>query len=220
MDAPISPVLLLGLVLDKLPVQLVQPVLDGLLRAVLHWHPDCLDRMEEWSQARVLIDPIDLPIAILLLPNPARPSLQVIRKEKAIEVDAIVRGSLETLVALAEGQADGDTLFFSRELIIEGDTEVVLALRNAIDAAAIDLVEDIAKALGPLGYPFRAAAGTGSKVAGQLRKDMEKVGAAVMAPALRRSDSQAFRIEKLEEEVRLLRRQRVRSSRHSETAHE
>lgn len=220
MNTPISPVLFLGLILDKLPVRLVQPVLDGLLRIVLRSHPGCLDRMGEWGQARVLIDPIDLPFTILLRPNSSQPSLLAVRKEETVEADAIIRGSLVTLIDLAEGRVDGDTLFFSRELVVEGDTEVVLALRNAVDDAGIDIVGDIATALGPLGHPFRVAARTGSRIVNRLHHDLTTLGSAVIAPALRQSDAQALRIAQLEEELKTLRLKRQRPMRHAETSHE
>jgi len=40
---------------------------------------------------------------------------------------------------MVDGTYDGDALFFSRDLSIEGDTEAVLALRNAIENADLDL---------------------------------------------------------------------------------
>jgi len=39
---------------------------------------------------------------------------------------------------MIDGTYDGDALFFSRDLVIEGDTEAVLALRNAIENAELN----------------------------------------------------------------------------------
>jgi len=47
------------------------------------------------------------------------------------------------------GTWDGDALFFSRDLMIEGDTSAALALRNAIDDAELDLSVEIAGLGGP-----------------------------------------------------------------------
>ncbi len=44
---------------------------------------------------------------------------------------------------MMHGTLDGDALFFSRDLAVEGDTSSVLALRNAIDDAELDLAEEI-----------------------------------------------------------------------------
>ncbi|MEW5865075.1 MAG: SCP2 sterol-binding domain-containing protein [Pseudomonadota bacterium] len=48
--------------------------------------------------------------------------------------DVTVRASPADYVALALGREDPDTLFFSRRLVIEGDTALGLAVKNALDA--------------------------------------------------------------------------------------
>jgi predicted lipid carrier protein YhbT len=70
------------------------------------------------------------------------------------------------LLGLVHGVYDGDALFFSRDLVIEGDTEAVLALRNAIDNEEIDLAKEAAGLFGPLE----------SLAAGPARKLAELVG--------------------------------------------
>ena len=152
---PFSPVLLLGLALKaRLRPSLLQPVFDAMLRVVRRRHPDILERMEHYADAVVCIDPTDLPFMLLLEPNPAEPRLTVRRDVDPAEVSATVRGPLETLIALAEGRVDGDALFFSRQLLVDGDTEVVVALRNAIviiNLVFIDAVFHEKKRPGKLG---------------------------------------------------------------------
>jgi predicted lipid carrier protein YhbT len=48
--------------------------------------------------------------------------------------DVTVRASLADYLALALRREDPDTLFFTRRLVLEGDTELGLALKNALDA--------------------------------------------------------------------------------------
>lgn len=48
--------------------------------------------------------------------------------------DLTVRARLSDYAALALRREDPDTLFFSRRLVLEGDTELGLALKNALDA--------------------------------------------------------------------------------------
>lgn len=60
-----------------------------------------------------------------------------------------------TLAQLAQGGGDGDALFFSRDITIEGDTEAVLALRNALDDSNLDIIHDSLGALGFWGSPLR-----------------------------------------------------------------
>lgn len=203
---PFSPVLLLGLALKPLRPSLLQPVFDATLKAVRRRHPDILERMEPYAAAVVCIDPTDLPFMLLLEPDPAEPRLTVRRDVDPAEVSATVRGPLETLIALAEGRVDGDALFFSRQLVVEGDTEVVVALRNAIDGAGIDLMDDIATALGPFGRPLRAVAGAAFGLLGRLRDDVETLRQAAIAPALQGADLQSARIAELEAEVKALRK--------------
>jgi predicted lipid carrier protein YhbT len=50
--------------------------------------------------------------------------------------DVTVRASLSDYLALALRREDPDTLFFTRRLVVEGDTELGLALKNALDALA------------------------------------------------------------------------------------
>ena len=48
--------------------------------------------------------------------------------------EATIRGSLSAFKTLAERNQDPDQLFFQRRLVIEGDTELGLALKNLLDS--------------------------------------------------------------------------------------
>lgn len=48
--------------------------------------------------------------------------------------EATIRGSLAAFKTLAERKQDPDQLFFQRRLVIEGDTELGLALKNLLDS--------------------------------------------------------------------------------------
>lgn len=48
--------------------------------------------------------------------------------------EATIRGSLGAFKTLAERKQDPDQLFFQRKLVIEGDTELGLALKNLLDS--------------------------------------------------------------------------------------
>jgi predicted lipid carrier protein YhbT len=50
--------------------------------------------------------------------------------------DVTIRASLSDYLALALRRQDPDSLFFSRRLVIEGDTALGLILKNALDAFA------------------------------------------------------------------------------------
>ncbi|GGC60400.1 ubiquinone anaerobic biosynthesis accessory factor UbiT [Marinobacter halophilus] len=53
--------------------------------------------------------------------------------------EATIRGSLIAFKTLAERRQDPDQLFFQRRLIIEGDTELGLGLKNLLDSLEWDL---------------------------------------------------------------------------------
>ena len=53
--------------------------------------------------------------------------------------EATIRGSLAAFKTLAERRQDPDQLFFQRRLVIEGDTELGLALKNLLDSLEWDL---------------------------------------------------------------------------------
>ncbi|WP_417531777.1 ubiquinone anaerobic biosynthesis accessory factor UbiT [Marinobacter lipolyticus] len=48
--------------------------------------------------------------------------------------EATIRGSLNAFRILAERRQDPDQLFFQRRLVIEGDTELGLGLKNLLDS--------------------------------------------------------------------------------------
>lgn len=58
--------------------------------------------------------------------------------------DVRVRATALGFIKLARGDEDPDRLFFERELVIDGDTELGLVLKNALDA------------IGPLWRPARS----------------------------------------------------------------
>lgn len=48
--------------------------------------------------------------------------------------DVSIRGNLKSFVLLAAQKEDPDTLFFQRDLIIEGDTDLGLRIKNLLDS--------------------------------------------------------------------------------------
>jgi predicted lipid carrier protein YhbT len=129
------------------PLSLVGARLTGLLA---ERHPALFSRLGEQANKVFLIDPTDLPFVFVLKPRASRPALSALRRDEAVAWDARIAGPLAALIGLVHGAYDGDALFFSRDLSIEGDTEAVLALRNAIDNEELDLVRETTAIFGPL----------------------------------------------------------------------
>lgn len=142
--------------LARLPVPVLQFAFDMGVAALSERHPSFLERLRDFSGARILIEPKEAPFGLLLVLGepPGRLSLVVARRGERFT--ARIRGPSYALLDLLEGSVDGDALFFQRDLAISGDTGAIVALRNAVDSEEIDLVEDLVAALGPLRGPARA----------------------------------------------------------------
>jgi predicted lipid carrier protein YhbT len=134
---------------------LAESVLNGLARLLARRHSTVLERLADFAGASCLIVPHDLPYPLLLTLQapPAAPHLRFATPADATQARATIRADMLTLLQLLEGKLDGDALFFSRDLVVEGDMEVVVALRNAVDDAGIDLVADVVSLLGPFSSP-------------------------------------------------------------------
>ncbi len=143
---PKYPALLAPLrVLAALPATrgLASALFSRCLASVLARHPGLLVRLGPAAGQRFLLDAPDLPDLLLLQPGAGRISVHA-RKGPPPAHDAAITGTLPAFLAMLHGEIDGDALFFSGELTLSGDTAAVLALRNALDDAEIDLTEEIA----------------------------------------------------------------------------
>ncbi len=179
---PISPLSMLGRAgsaLKPLPLAPLGPALDLALGVMRRRHPSVFERLAELEDPLFLIDPVDLPMIFLLRPVGASPSLRAVRDQTQLAGDAeptaTIRGPLARLIDLLEGRIDGDALFFNRELIIEGDTEAVLLMRNAVDSDEVDVLDDLLSVLGPLAGPAREAADDGLKLIRHFTDDLARM---------------------------------------------
>lgn len=62
--------------------------------------------------------------------------------------DVTIRGDLMTLTALCLGLEDSDTLFFSRRLLMTGDTSIGLMFKNILTNLDFDLYAELERELG------------------------------------------------------------------------
>lgn len=211
MTPPLTPVLIAGFVARPLPPVMLEPILALALRAIERRHPGMFERLAGLDRPSYLIDPVDLPFVFVLTPDPLLPELHAYEDAAGIVATATIRGPLLALVDLLEGRVDGDALFFSRDLVIEGDTGAVVALRNAVDGAEINLIEDVLAMLGPLSRPARVVARGVGTLFERAARDLDTLRAAALAPAMRRVEAQAGAIHDLDEKVNQLSRRLRRS---------
>lgn len=142
-----------GRALRALPLAPVSLSLTAYARSVAKHHPGLFRRLGEHANARFVLDPTDLPMVLVLEPRGGQP--KVIATRKPGPHDARIAGPLAALLGLMHGAYDGDALFFSRDLVIEGDTAAALALRNAIDDAELDFSEELTRLSVPLARPLK-----------------------------------------------------------------
>jgi len=176
-----------------LPKGMLQPALDLIVRVLGRRHPGAFARLEELPESHILVDPVDLPLAFMMRLGPAGVALRLTARQAGGH-DAAIRGTLANLLDLLEGRIDGDALFFSRDLTIEGDTAAVVALRNAVDGEDIDLAEDVAAFLGPFGRLLAPA----RQAAVRVHETLSDLHDQVLAPANRRIETVERRLNRLE----------------------
>lgn len=145
----------LGLAAVPLPLPPLSLALGVVTRRMARTHPEMLRRLGEHASRRFLLDPVDLPWVLLL--HPGRAAMTAHRRARPPAHDARIAGPMSAFLAMMHGAEDGDALFFSRDLTVEGDTAAVLALRNAMDDAELDLTEELAALSGPLAAALRRA---------------------------------------------------------------
>ncbi len=138
----------LGGLARSLPLAPLTMVLTALAKQALRRHPSLTRRLGGHARSRFLLELTDMPLALLLEPAQAR--VRAYRHEDAPSHDARIAGTLAAFLGMVHGRLDGDALFFSRDLVIGGDTEAALALRNAIDDAELDLSLEAAQVAGVL----------------------------------------------------------------------
>lgn len=145
-DIPRFPTLL-ARPLALLPLAPLSISLTAYSRRVAKHHPGLFRRLGAFDHTRFALDPTDLPFVINLEPCGGVPKVTVTRT--AEQADTTIAGPLAALLGLVHGAFDGDALFFSRDLVIVGDTDAALALRNAVDDAELDLAGEISEMSGP-----------------------------------------------------------------------
>jgi predicted lipid carrier protein YhbT len=135
----------------------IQFFLKRIVKNVAERNPRMFFRIGTHVNSVYIIDPTNLPFILRLIPNPDKPLLRAERRQEQQEYDARISGSFLTLLGLIDGRIDGDSVFFTRDLKVEGDTEAVVCLRNAIDDLDGSILDDVPTACGPFARPLKRA---------------------------------------------------------------
>jgi predicted lipid carrier protein YhbT len=87
-----------------------------------------LDQLQVLEGRRILLDITDLKLQFMIGVANGKPGLL-----KNLQLpDVSIRGPLEEFVLLASNREDPDTQFFQRRILVEGDTELGLEVKNLI----------------------------------------------------------------------------------------
>lgn len=117
----------------RLACAMVQPVLSRIVQRIATRHPSLFARLGPHQGTDFLIDPIELPFALHLRPDPQALVFRAVPRIGAPQAGAVIRGRFLLLLELIDSEEDGDAAFFARDLEVAGDTEAVVRLRNALD---------------------------------------------------------------------------------------
>ena len=133
-------------------------MVGALLRGMERAHPKLFQNLSRLKGAVIHVDPTDLPHRFeLRYGGDEKPTVRVLEKSGQGAADASIKGNLDILLNLLEGRIDGDALFFTRGLVITGDTAAIVGLRNTLDREEIDLFSDITGMFGPFAKPVGRA---------------------------------------------------------------
>lgn len=195
MDAsaqPFLPLVFLGIALRPVPPAvvraLVRPVLRRLALGLVSQGGDRLSGMA----GSVAVVPTDLPYGVCLhIADGALDIALVEAADGAPGADAVVRAPALVLIDLARGEGrDGDARFFSRDLRMEGDTGLVMALRYALEEAGGPAL--------PVPDGLRVPL---ARLARRAVADTERIQDAVVAPMARWQARTDARLADLEQRV-------------------
>lgn len=134
-----------------IPVPVLNIVLTRIVGRVIKKHPRIFARMAGHHHKSFRIDPTNLPFMLVLKPQPEAPVLKAYRKSRAPDASASISGSFLKLLGMMDGRYDGDALFFTRDIRVEGDTEAIVSLRNALDDIDGSIAEETAACFGMFG---------------------------------------------------------------------
>lgn len=112
------------------------------MRRAARRRPEAFARLGEAARSTIVISADELPVVFALCPDGPRGRVTALCRGEALEARAAIRGPLADLLEVFDGSLDADAAFFNRRVVVDGDMAVAMALRNAVEAAGLD-VRDI-----------------------------------------------------------------------------
>lgn len=209
-----TPFLLINPLVRNAPTRAIAQICRHAMATMHHRHRAVFERVTERETFALLIAPTDLDLQFYLKIDPDRPELRPVKNTENTEpVAARISGPLPALLELLQGQSDGDALFFSRTLRIEGRTDLVVALRNALDGEEIDLRAAVQDSFGMARPVARTLLGLAEKIYHQVQHDMNRSADALISSAEKRLNGLEHRSAQQAEAITSLEKSLQRGSR-------
>jgi len=217
---PFSPFLFVGMGLRPLPPRLVTRLAQRPLDSIAHalW-PRFQNRLDG-LRGCIAVIPTDMPYGLLFDVADNELGLELIDCRREVIADATVRAPTRVLLDMMRGDGcDGDASFFNRSLVMEGNTELSMALRYALEEAELDPVEVLSTAT-PLPLPLaRRVSAVLAAVVETASDDVARMQSAILAPLAARVARGERRLAEVEEQVaEVLRTQRRRNGGRADAA--
>ena len=111
------------------------------LRRVAWRLPDIFQRLGVFQKAVFVLLPDAWPVAFELSPRARQGTVRIARATHRPPGATYIYGPLPALLGLFDGSIDADSAFFSRDIIVEGDIQAVMALHNALEAADLTMAD-------------------------------------------------------------------------------
>ncbi|MDX1693977.1 MAG: SCP2 sterol-binding domain-containing protein [Ketobacteraceae bacterium] len=121
--------------------------LQRIANRIYQRHPDAAERLESISGTRFLVSMTNLPFRCLITIYSQRIRVDCNLRYPP-SADVTISGSYQALAGIFEGDADADSLFFSRDIQIQGNIEALVTLRNALDNEDISIVSELTPQFG------------------------------------------------------------------------
>ncbi|WP_218044802.1 ubiquinone anaerobic biosynthesis accessory factor UbiT [Kiloniella majae] len=206
---PFTPMLFAGFMMRPVPAFSLKPIVKHVLARMKKLYPEIFSRLAVLGNTSFLIDPTDLPYCFCLSVKEGETHIDIWDDDSDRSgFHAAISGPMLNLIKLLEGRVDGDALFFSRTLNVEGDTEAVLTLRNAVDSADVALADVVGVPVPFMKPGFDKLFSKVGSLFGNLEKDFVTVQRSVLHPIARHMgevdkelDRSADRMRKIDKEL-------------------
>jgi len=131
----------------RFDLDLLSLALRRIANRIYQQHPDAAERLEDISGTCFLVTITNLPFRCLITLYSQHVTVDC-NLRYSPRADVSVSGNYQALAQIFEGDADADSLFFSRDIQIQGNIEALVTLRNALDNEDIDIVSELTPLFG------------------------------------------------------------------------